>query len=79
MSNKFTDHLAQVWKIAEDSAGLYKTQYIGSEHVLLAFLCVNDCSAAKLLNEAGVTLESYRELFRSIQIIEQRNIFFVVT
>ncbi len=65
MSNKFTDHLAQVWKIAEDSATLYQTQYIGSEHVLLAFLCVNDCSAAKLLNEAGVTLDQYREIFRS--------------
>ncbi len=65
MSNRFTDHLSQVWKIAEDSAELYKTQYIGSEHILLAMLCVNDCSAAKLLTEAGVTLEKYREQFRN--------------
>lgn len=65
MSNKFTDHLSQVWKIAEDSAQLYKTPYIGSEHVLLAMLCVNDCSAAKLLNGAGVTLDKYREQFRN--------------
>lgn len=64
MTNKFTTHLSQVWKIAEDSAELYKTQYIGSEHLLLAFLCVNDCSAAKLLNAAGVTLEKYRDSFR---------------
>ena len=40
--------------------------YVGSEHLLLAMLCVTDSTASRLLAEAGVGLERYRDLFRRI-------------
>ena len=60
-----TNHLMQVRSLAEEAAKLYKTNYIGSEHLVLGMLCVNDCTAAKLLGEAGVKLARYKEKFKS--------------
>lgn len=60
----FTNHLTQALALAEEAAKIYHTDYFGTEHLLLGFLCVNDSSAAKLLNAAGVELERYKEYFK---------------
>jgi ATP-dependent Clp protease ATP-binding subunit ClpC len=62
--NNYSDHLNQAVALAKDAATLYKTSYVGSEHLLLGMLCVNDCTAAKLLAEAGVKLSAYKEVFK---------------
>ena len=62
----FSDHLRQAVQLSEEAAQHYKTGYIGSEHVLLAMLCVTDSTASRLLTEAGVKLDVYRNKFRHI-------------
>ncbi len=63
-TSRFTQHLEQVVLLSEEAARKYNTTYIGSEHVILAMLCVPDCTGAKLLNEAGLVLEKYTDHFR---------------
>ncbi len=65
MNSQFYDeHLKQVMQLATESAEQYKTYYIGTEHLILAMLIVQDCEAYKILRRAGVTLNEYREVFR---------------
>ncbi|MBP3422235.1 MAG: ATP-dependent Clp protease ATP-binding subunit [Clostridia bacterium] len=40
-----------------------KTEFIGSEHLVYAFLLLPECEAYKILTEAGVTLEEYKNIF----------------
>ncbi len=56
--------MQQVKIIAQDLAKRYNTSYIGTEHFLLAMLCVNDSTGGRLLVGAGVTIERYTELFK---------------
>ncbi len=51
-------------QLATESAEQYNTYYIGTEHLILAMLIVQDCEAYKILRRAGVTLNEYREVFR---------------
>lgn len=60
----FSDHLRQTVELSQEAAQHYNTGYIGSEHLLLAILCVTDSTACRLLTEAGVRLEKYRAIFR---------------
>ena len=60
----FSDHLRQAVELSQEAAQHYNTGYIGSEHLLLAILCVTDSTACRLLTEAGVRLEKYRAIFR---------------
>ena len=60
----YTNHLTQVRDLAAEAAKLYNTNYVGTEHLLLGMLCVNDCTAAKLLTAAGVSVDAYRERFK---------------
>ena len=62
----FSDHLRQAVELSREAAQHYHTSYVGSEHLLLAMLCVTDSTASRLLAEAGVGLERYRDLFRRI-------------
>lgn len=65
MNSQFYDeHLKQVMQLATESAEQYNTYYIGTEHLILAMLIVQDCEAYKILRRAGVTLNEYREVFR---------------
>ncbi len=50
--------------VAEEAAKRYQTTYIGSEHIILGMLCVNDSTACRLLMEAGVTLERFTDAFK---------------
>ena len=40
-----------------------KTEFIGSEHLVYAFLRLPECEAYKILTAAGVTLEEYKKIF----------------
>ena len=51
-------------QLATESAEQYNTYYIGTEHLILAMLIVEDCEANKILRRAGVRFEQYREVFR---------------
>ncbi|MDE5897576.1 MAG: ATP-dependent Clp protease ATP-binding subunit, partial [Clostridia bacterium] len=62
----YTNHLTQVRQLAQDAAKLYHTSYIGTEHLILGMLCVNDCTAAKLLVAAGVNPDAYMKNFKRL-------------
>ncbi len=65
MDNKFySDHLKQVEQQADKIARYYKTNYIGSEHLILAMLEVPESTAGRLLTASGVEYTVYRDLFR---------------
>ena len=63
-TSHYSEHLQQAVELSKEAARHYNTNYIGSEHVLLAMLCVTDSTASRLLTEAGVDLEKYRAVFR---------------
>ena len=63
-TSHFSDHLRQAVALAEEAAKGYKTNYIGSEHVLMAMLCVTDSTASRLLIAAGASIERFRSIFR---------------
>ena len=66
-NNRFSDNLQQVVSLAEESAEVYGSSYIGSEHIVFAMLNCPDCTAYKVLNSCGVREDLYREYFaRSI-------------
>ena len=60
----FSDHLRQAVALAEEAAKHYKTNYIGSEHILMAMLCVTDSTASRLLVGAGVDINKFRTVFK---------------
>ncbi len=60
----FSDHLKQVLVQADKIAKYYKTNYIGSEHLILAMLEVPESTAGRLLASSGVEYGVYRDLFR---------------
>ena len=63
-TSHFTDHLKQAVALSEEAAKGYHTTYIGSEHVVMAMLCVTDCTASRLLRGAGVDIEKFRTVFK---------------
>ena len=63
-TSHFSDHLKQAVALAEEATAVYHTNYIGSEHVLMAMLCVTESTASRLLTEAGVEIEKFRTLFK---------------
>ena len=65
--NHFTDNLQQVLSVAEEAAKVYKSSYIGSEHLVFAMLNCPDCTAYKVLAACNVMEADYRAYFaRSI-------------
>ena len=60
-TSHFSDHLQQAVSLAEEAAKHYHTNYIGTEHVLLAMMCVTDSTASRLLIASGASIEKYRE------------------
>ena len=63
-TSHFSDHHQQAVSLAEEAAKHYHTNYIGTEHVLLAMMCVTDSTASRLLIASGASIEKYREGFR---------------
>lgn len=65
--NRFSNNLQKVIKIAEESATIYQSSYIGSEHIVFAMLNCPECTACKVLVSCGVSEGDYRAYFaRSI-------------
>ena len=58
----FTKHMAEVLRKAKEAAAEFKTGLVGSEHILLAFLRVEDCEANLALSAAGETLEQQKRI-----------------
>jgi ATP-dependent Clp protease ATP-binding subunit ClpA len=59
-----TENYRKAFEIATTTAvEEMHTGFIGSEHLLYAFLRLPECEAYKILTEAGVTLEGYRKVF----------------
>ena len=69
--NRFTDNLQQVISIAEESAVVYGTGYIGTEHLVFAMLNCPDCTANKILTSCGVSEPVFRDWF--VRSIDRRS------
>ena len=63
-TSRYSDHLKQVLKVAEELSVKYGVTYVGSEHLLYGMLKVEDCTANFLLGEAGVDPEKYLTYFK---------------
>jgi ATP-dependent Clp protease ATP-binding subunit ClpC len=61
MFEKFTERARQVVVAAQDEARALKHNYIGTEHLLLGLLRVEDGQAARVLDSLGLTVEAVRE------------------
>ncbi len=62
--SRFTEHLNMAIEAAQEAATTFQTGYIGSEHIMLGLLAVEDCAACKLLAEAGVKKKDYLAVFK---------------
>src|SRR5450830_895955 len=51
--DKFTDHARAVLTLAQDEAQRFRHPYIGTEHLLLGMLRVDDCLATRVLRNLG--------------------------
>src|SRR5450756_1150713 len=51
--DKFTDHARAVLTLAQDEAQRFTHPYIGTEHLLLGMLRVDDCLATRVLRNLG--------------------------
>ncbi len=63
-----TKNLQRVYDVALQAAvELMGTNYIGSEHILYAFLQIPECDAYGILTQAGVDVDDYTRAFRSLK------------
>ena len=60
MFERFTEHARQVVVLAQDEARALKHNYIGTEHILLGLLRVDEGVAARVLESLDITLEEVR-------------------
>ena len=60
MFERFTDRSRQVVVLAQEEARAFKHNYIGTEHILLGLLRVEDGLAARVLAMIGVTFDAVR-------------------
>jgi ATP-dependent Clp protease ATP-binding subunit ClpC len=57
---RFTERARQVVVLAQDEARALRHNYLGTEHLLLALLREEECTAARALESLDVTLEEVR-------------------
>ena len=67
MFESFDDHARKVVVNAQEEARLLNHNYIGTEHLLLGLIVVDDTTAARILASLNVTYEASRE--RVIEIV----------
>jgi ATP-dependent Clp protease ATP-binding subunit ClpC len=60
MFERFTERARQVIVLAQDEARGMKTNYIGTEHILLGLLREDDGVAARVLRDFGIEVEATR-------------------
>lgn len=66
MFERFTERARQVVILGQDEARAMKHRYIGTEHLLLGLLRIEDGLAALVLSELRVDVENVRERVRAI-------------
>ncbi len=66
MDNKhyYSDHLKEALDLAEQVNETFQTGYIGSEHILLGIIAVDDSAGGRLLAEMGVDKKQYLAYFK---------------
>ena len=69
--SKFSENLKKAIEIANEATVEHGAVYVGSEHVVYAFLCLPKCAAYGILAGEGVTKEEYEEIF--VRIIDTKN------
>ncbi len=65
MNNRFTENAQNVLNKAPMIAGEMGHTYIGSEHILMGLLAVEDCIGAKLLEKYGATRGKVKDIVAS--------------
>ena len=63
-TSHFSDHLREAIALAEELERTFQTGYIGSEHLLLGLIGVEEGAAGRLLAEAGVDKTQYLAIFK---------------
>ncbi len=58
--DKFTERARKVLSLAQEEAQRFNHNYIGTEHLLLGLIRMDDCTAAKVLRNLGVKLGKVR-------------------
>ncbi len=58
-----TENFKKALDIAQRTAALAGTSFVGSEHFIYAFLCLPECTAYGVLMQEGVTRAEYGKLF----------------
>jgi ATP-dependent Clp protease ATP-binding subunit ClpC len=66
MFERFTDRGRRVVVLAQEEARALDHSYIGTEHILLALIRESDGVAAKVLESAGISLETVRQRVEEI-------------
>ena len=66
MFERFTERARKAMVLAQEEAGRFRHNYIGTEHLLLGLLREDEGLAARALTALGVTLEVARERVASI-------------
>lgn len=66
MFERFTPRARNVMVLAQEEAGRFHHNYIGTEHILLGLVGEGSGVAAQVLTSLGVTLEGVREQVESI-------------
>lgn len=61
-----TKQAEKILKITQIEAKIYKTDVIGTEHLLLSLLREEDCLATQILNQANITYENARSELNSM-------------
>ncbi len=64
--DKFTDHARAALTLAQDEALCFNHSYIGTEHLLLGMLRVDDCKATTVLRNLGVEPIQVRAAVESV-------------
>ncbi len=63
-TSHFSDHLREALELADELERTCQTGYVGSEHLLLGLIAVEDSAAGRLLMEAGVDKNQYVAIFK---------------
>ncbi len=63
-TSHFSAHLREALELADELERTCQTGYIGSEHLMIGLIAVEDSAAGRLLTEAGVDRNEYVAIFK---------------
>ena len=80
MFSKFDENAQKIIILAKKEMKLLKHPYVGTEHLLLAILSVDDCEITKILGKYKITYTSFKEeLVRVVGVGNKENDWFLFT